>query len=235
MTVPGRLPALKSCILRTSSSLLMPARLSVAPWLTPSVPWQLAQVAARLRATSDSLACAATGPALIAANAAADDRDGLEIHRFSPFARGAAVGHRHVIAPTTWKFIPKGSRQRNLQRLPSGSRRRRINHSHSAGYEMTSRNPLSAIARVCPALQQRSGQFVLLIFRILEIVFNLLIFCGFFGIATRHFSCHPGNPLLPCPCHEQLPRTVRRLQARAWVPPHPCPPFRPSDPRRTVQ
>src|SRR5580765_2447808 len=58
MTVAGRAPDLNSCILRTISSRGLPASDSTSPTLTPPVPWQLAQDAARLRAAFASPTCA---------------------------------------------------------------------------------------------------------------------------------------------------------------------------------
>src|SRR5262245_54739739 len=49
MTVAGRLPVLNSCICCARLERSLPARLGMPPWLTPFVPWQFAQAAARLR------------------------------------------------------------------------------------------------------------------------------------------------------------------------------------------
>src|SRR6266704_5982054 len=56
MMVAGRLPVLKSCI---------------SCWLTPFVPWQLAQAAARLRPRLGSVPCARAGTARTAPEASA--------------------------------------------------------------------------------------------------------------------------------------------------------------------
>src|SRR5882762_8056534 len=58
MMVAGRLPVLKSCIRCTRYARCWPAKLGI-PWrLTPLVPWQLAQAAARLRPRLGSAPCA---------------------------------------------------------------------------------------------------------------------------------------------------------------------------------
>src|SRR5439155_1526822 len=60
MTVAGRLPSWKAFICDTRNSFGCPARAGTSlVALRPSVPWQLAQVAARLRATALSWALAA--------------------------------------------------------------------------------------------------------------------------------------------------------------------------------
>src|SRR5882672_5310389 len=61
MTVAGRLPDLKSRICCASSERPRPARLGMPGWLTPFVPWQLAQAAARLRPGPESGSCARAG------------------------------------------------------------------------------------------------------------------------------------------------------------------------------
>src|SRR5260221_8476019 len=61
MTVAGRLPVLKSCICWTRYERSRAARLGMPGWLTPFVPWQLAQAAARLRPATDSESCAVAG------------------------------------------------------------------------------------------------------------------------------------------------------------------------------
>src|SRR5688500_17469612 len=66
MTVAGFAPVRNSFSLRTISPFAIPASGSMPPTLRPSVPWQLAQVAARLRAAV-SWAGADSGSATIAA------------------------------------------------------------------------------------------------------------------------------------------------------------------------
>src|SRR6266704_5705068 len=69
MMVAGRLPVLKSCICCTRYARCWPAKLGI-PWrLTPIVPWQLAQAAARLRPRLGSAPCARAGRAKTAPEA----------------------------------------------------------------------------------------------------------------------------------------------------------------------
>src|SRR5258706_5646333 len=58
MMVVGRLPVLKSCICCTRYARCWPAKFGIPCWLTPFVPWQLAQAAARLRPRLGSAPCA---------------------------------------------------------------------------------------------------------------------------------------------------------------------------------
>src|SRR5438045_936027 len=68
MTVAGRVPSRNAFICATMCSFGSPAsETTSAVTLRPSVPWQLAQVAARLRATGFSWACAAAAASASAA------------------------------------------------------------------------------------------------------------------------------------------------------------------------
>src|SRR5690349_9574268 len=58
MTVSGRLPDLKSRMSCAISERSLPASPGMPAWLTPLVPWQLAQAAARLRPSLGSGFCA---------------------------------------------------------------------------------------------------------------------------------------------------------------------------------
>src|SRR5690242_7067144 len=73
MTVAGRLPDLKSRMSRAISERSLPARRGMPAWLRPSVPWQVAQAAARLRPSLGSRFCASACAAL-EANAKANNR-----------------------------------------------------------------------------------------------------------------------------------------------------------------
>src|SRR4030095_493777 len=81
MIVDGVRPACKSCILRTRSPFDCPASEGIPPWLTPLVPWQLAQLEAMLRATLGSACCAYAAPA---AQASARNANGRRCTVISP-------------------------------------------------------------------------------------------------------------------------------------------------------
>src|SRR5437879_12103612 len=109
MIVAGRAPDLNSCILRTISSRGLPARDSMSPTLTPPVPWQLAQVAAMLRADFGSPACAIATVAPSAATATdrattrirtnASLAGALRERRTSPHSDRGALGRHAATAP----------------------------------------------------------------------------------------------------------------------------------------
>src|SRR5690242_8847222 len=88
MTVAGRLPDRKSRMSCAISERSLPASLGMPAWLTPLVPWQLAQAAARLRPSLGSgcaSACAAPE-----ASAKANSRRNIQAPR-SGFRGG--LGH----------------------------------------------------------------------------------------------------------------------------------------------
>src|SRR5256885_5562742 len=80
MTVAARLPDLKSCISRAISERSFPARLGIPGPLTRSVPWQLAQAAARLRPLLGSGFCA-SACAAVEASAKANNRRNIQAPR----------------------------------------------------------------------------------------------------------------------------------------------------------
>jgi hypothetical protein len=73
-------------------------------------------------------------------------------------------------------------------------------------------------------------------FRIVEVFFNILIYSKNFVGALRKSACQRRADLLTSKCHE-WPRANLdggRKQGLEVPTPHPCPPDRPSEPRRSV-